>query len=76
MPEITEATAHVLEMLRVNSGVAVTQDGESWAPVYLDDAKPRGWSKQQFAGHLSDLKAAGLYRPTRISNLGSVRLED
>jgi hypothetical protein len=44
--------------------------------VYLDNAVPHGWSKHQFAGHLSDLKANGLYRPTSDSCFGEVKLED
>lgn len=77
MTNLTEATAHALELLRVNSESECTRsDGSRWGMVYLDNAVPRGWSKHQFAGHLSDLKANGLYRPTSDSAFGEVRLED
>lgn len=75
MNKLTDATAHVLEMLRVNSESTEVYDGEEWGMVYLDNAIPRGWSKHQFAGHLSDLKANGLYRPTAYSEFGEVKLD-
>lgn len=31
--------------------------------VYLDNARPADMTAHQFAGHLSALEAAGLYRP-------------
>ena len=74
MTNLTEATAHALELLRVNSESTVTRDGHEWGMVYLDNAIPHGWSKHQFAGHLSDLKANGLYRPTSDSHFGEVKL--
>ena len=77
MTNLTEATAHVLEMLRVNSESTRTEkDGTRWGTVYLDNAVPHGWSKHQFAGHLSDLKANGLYCQTYYPEFGEILLED
>jgi hypothetical protein len=75
MTNMTEATAHVLEMLRVSSESTRTDaDGTEWGTVYLDNAIPNGWSKHQFAGHLSDLKKQGLYLPTFYPEFGEVKL--
>ena len=76
MTNLTEATAHALELLRVNSESTRTEeDGTVWGTVYLDNAIPHGWSKHQFAGHLSDLKAKGLYQPTCYRECGEVKLD-
>lgn len=76
MTNLTEATAHVLELLRVNSeSTSHHADGSVWGTVYLDNAIPHGWSKHQFAGHLSDLKKNGLYRTTHYSEFGEVLLD-
>jgi hypothetical protein len=77
MTTMTEATAHLLNMLRVNSENTVTsEDGSRWGQVYLDNAIPHGWTRHQFAGHLSDLKKQGLYRPQYDNYFGDVKLED
>ena len=76
MTNLTEATAHVLELLRVSSESTCTEaDGTVWGMVYLDNAVPHGWSKHQFAGHLSDLKSNGFYRPTYDGAFGEVKLD-
>ena len=76
MTNLTEATAHALELLRVNSeSIRTEEDGTVWGTVYLDNAIPHGWSKHQFAGHLSDLKANGLYQPTCYREFGEVKLD-
>lgn len=47
-----------------------------WGVVYLDNALPSGWSYHKFAGHLSDLKAQGLYAPEGDDGVfGLVRTE-
>jgi hypothetical protein len=74
MTNLTEATAHALELLRVNSESTCTRADGDWGMVYLDNAIPYGWSKHQFAGHLSDLKKNGLYRQTSDSHFGEVKL--
>ena len=71
-PYLTDASAHALEHLRVNSG-AILDDG--WCVVHLADAKPHGWSQKQFAGHLANLERFGLYRPA-APGYGAVRLND
>ncbi len=76
MTNLTEATAHALELLRVNTENTVEhKDGTVWGMVYLDNARPHGWSRHQFAGHLSDLKSNGLYRQTSDPHFGEVKLE-
>ena len=78
MTNLTEATNHALEILRVNSeNTSTHKDGSRWGMVYLDNAVPRGWSKNQFAGHLGDLTKQGLYRPLSGDGcFGEVKLED
>jgi hypothetical protein len=52
-----------LDCLRANREGSVREiNGEYWASVYLDNARPVGMSARAFAGHLSALKRAGLYR--------------
>lgn len=55
----------------------VMNDGSAWGSVYLDNAKPGGWDGRRWAGHLSALKAAGLYRPIGPPEglFGDVRIE-
>ena len=72
---ITEASAHALELLRVNTENTIKREDGVWGMVYLDNARPRGWSRHQFAGHLSDLKANGLYRQTNDPDFGEVKLD-
>jgi len=43
--------------------------------VYLDNARPNGMSRHKFAGHLSALKAEGLYFPTHDICFGEVKME-
>ena len=77
MNTLTEASLHVLELLRVNSESTLTEaNGLRWGTVYLANAIPHGFSKHQFAGHLSDLKDNGLYRPTNYKDFGEILLED
>lgn len=75
MSNLTEATAHALELLRVNSESTWERDNGVWGMVYLPNAIPHGWSKHQFAGHLSDLKKNGLYMQTSDPYFGEVKLE-
>jgi hypothetical protein len=73
-PVILETTI-VLEELRANSeSIRTGADGTVWGMVYLDNAIPAKWSRHKFAGHLSYLKANGLYRPTSDSHFGEVKL--
>lgn len=75
MSNLTEATAHALELLRVNTENTIERDDGVWGMVYLDNAIPHGWSRHQFAGHLSDLKKNNLYRQTNDPDFGEVKLE-
>jgi hypothetical protein len=57
---MTHTTETVLAALRA------AREGEienGFSLVYLDNAKPAGMSRHQFAGYLSALEAAGTYRP-------------
>jgi len=73
--QMTDATAHVLNILQVNCESTDVSPEGLWGVVYLDNAIPRGWTKHQFAGHLADLKKLGLYRPMD-QYFGRVKLED
>lgn len=73
-PVILDTTI-VLNALRNSSESTCTEaDGTVWGTVYLDNAIPDDWSKHKFAGHLSDLKKRGLYRPTHYPEFGEVKL--
>lgn len=61
----------VLQALRDH---AESDDGNGFWTVYLDNAKPSGMSPHQFAGYLSALEKAGLYRPVDGYAFGQVRL--
>lgn len=64
MTALSTKTAEVLAALRANTeGVETkTSDGRTFHSVYLDNARPAGMSPRAFAGHLSALAAAGLYK--------------
>ena len=51
-----------------------------YANVYLDNAKPKGWSDLKWAGTLGALKKAGLYRPYDDPDFagiwGDVKMDD
>lgn len=49
-------------------------NGDGWADVYLDNAKPAGMSDKAFRSHLSALSQAGFYKPVDGYAWGSVRL--
>jgi hypothetical protein len=59
----------VLEALRAKG----KSETNGWLMVYLDNAKPQGMSFRAFAGHLSALEKAGLYRPVDGYAFGEVR---
>jgi hypothetical protein len=42
--------------------IVTRADGSQWAAVYLDNAKPREWGGHKWAGVLSALDKAGVYR--------------
>ena len=46
-----------------------------WGSVYLDNAKPHGMTRHQFAGHLGYLETLGLYRSQGDGYFGAVRLD-
>lgn len=50
-------------------------DNVRWGMVYLENARPNGMSRHKFAGHLSALKAEGLYVPTYDASFGEVKME-
>jgi hypothetical protein len=69
-------TAEVLALLRkYNEGESSrTPDGAVFATIYLDNARPEGMSAPAFAGHLSALKALGLYKGYGDDAFGEVKL--
>lgn len=65
----------VLNALRAaKEAIDVDADGTRWGMVYLDNARPDGMSRHQFAGYLSVLKAEGLYVPTYDPAFGQVKM--
>jgi DNA-binding transcriptional ArsR family regulator len=67
----------ILKDLRESYESTVTEDdGSRWGSVYLDNARVEGMSPRSFAGHLSALEKAGLYKSQDDNFFGLVRLED
>lgn len=69
-----EAT-QILNALR-SYGESTTEhsNGEVWASVYLDNARPNNMTANQFAGYLSALQTAGFYKPVDGYAFGEVKL--
>lgn len=49
-------------------------NGDVWASVYLDNVRPDNISPSQFAGFLSALEKAGVYKPVDGMYWGEVKL--
>jgi len=67
-------TEKLLKALIENTEGITVENGVEWGTVYLDNAAPEGWSRHKLAGHLSDLKSKGFYRPTHYTEFGLVKL--
>ena len=54
----------ILEALRKHRDGGYTEnvDGSRWYDTYLNNARPPGMNAHAFAGHLSALTAAGVYK--------------
>lgn len=71
--ELSTGSKQVLENLRFH----VESTHGEFGSVYLDNARPSGMSPHAFAGHLSALAAAGLYRAYDDEGyFGEVKLAD
>lgn len=72
--ELTADSYLLLCSLRENAeGYSYTTvAGADWGYVYLDNARPEGWSPHKFAAHLSDLSSKGFYRPQDDRYFGDV----
>ena len=76
MTNLTPKTTEVLVALRAHvEGCKVELNGKPARDVYLDNARPNGMSVRAFAGHLSALQAAGLYKPLDGYAFGTVVIE-
>jgi len=76
MTNLTDTTAIVLAALRsAKEAISTDANGSVWGMVYLDNARTNDMSRHKFAGHLSDLKSAGLYRQTSDAAFGEVKLD-
>jgi hypothetical protein len=74
---MTAYSIQILEALRSN--VESSDANDEWGCVYLDNARPVGMSGHAFAGHLSALERAELYRSDTgefEGQFGYVRLEE
>lgn len=78
MTKLTEKSAQILAELRRISegGVETDAQGNQWRDVYLDNAFAFGLTRSAFAGHLSALEGAGLYRKYGDDCFGKVRIND
>ena len=76
MTNLTDAATTVLAALRsAAESYSRDIDNARWGMVYLDNARPRGMSRHQFAGYLSALKAEGLYAQTSDAAFGEVKMD-
>ena len=73
---ISPAAAEVLKSLRANVESTRTNAAGKWGQVYLDNAIPDGMSRRSFAGYLSALHEAGLYRSQGDDCFGDVLIGD
>lgn len=75
MENLSTQAKEVLEALRsVSEGGTWQRGTEVWEAVYLDNARPTGMNRYQFAGYLSALETAGLYRSQGDDHFGEVLL--
>jgi hypothetical protein len=72
---LTNQATQILNALR-SYGESTTEyaNGDVWASVYLDNARPDNMTASQFAGYLSALQAAGFYKPVDGAYFGEVKL--
>jgi hypothetical protein len=72
---ITTEAAAIYEALLCNTegGMTKKTDGSQWGTVYLDNAIPAGMNRHSFAGYLSALERAGLYKSYEDDCFGEVR---
>jgi len=70
--QATSPSDSVLASLRANVEGRMTRNGQEWGQVYLDNAKPDGMNRHQFAGYLSALTERGLYKAQGDDCFGDV----
>jgi hypothetical protein len=72
---LTNQATEILNALRSYAeSTTEKENGEIWASVYLDNARPNNMTANQFAGYLSALQAAGLYKPVDGYAFGEVKI--
>ena len=64
MSNLSITSRMILALLRNNHESTTTEldTGKVWGTVCLDNARPKGFDKHKFAGHLSALEAKGFYK--------------
>lgn len=73
MTNLSNEALTVLNALRKSQeGITVKADKTVWGMVYLDNARPNGMTAHSFAGYLSALDRAGLYKTASDNDFGSV----
>lgn len=61
--QLTDKEQIALDALREHQeGISHSNAQGDWASIYLDNAKPVGWTGKQWAGVLSSLAQKGLYQ--------------
>lgn len=72
--KLSEPALHVLSVLRQNAeGGSTERAGVTFRDVYLPNVGCAGFDRHTFAGLVSALESAGLYRPTG-ADFGEVAL--
>lgn len=69
-----EATIILVRLRECSESAFTRRDGAQWAQVYLDNARPEGMSARSFAGYLSALERAGMYKSQGDDCFGDVKL--
>lgn len=68
---LSTESQNVLNLLRKH---AEGSSNDGWRDVYIDNARPDGMTCRAYAGHLSALKGAGVYKPIDGYAWGEVRM--
>lgn len=73
---LSEKSQVILDLMREHHEGGWSGWGDGWASIYLDNARPAGMTARQFAGHLSALESAGVYKSQGDDCFGLVKIAD
>ena len=70
--DMTENMTIALKALR---SAAESDNGNGFFDVYLDNARPDGWSGKKWSGVLANLAKVGLYQDIDYDCFGAVKMD-